>query len=152
MATHSRILAWKMPWTEEPGGIQSMGLKRIGHDWATKLARLWYSGYLEEELLWDWVVSWVNSPDPSSPVRCRFCFLPEWTAVKQCLFIFGFWVDIFLGIKAKRTCYSCCSVTMSCPTRWPHGLQHARLLCPPLSPGVCSNSYPLSWCCCLTTC
>ena len=30
---------------------------------------------------------------------------------------------------------------------WSHGLQHARLLCPPLSPGVCSNSYPLSWWC-----
>ena len=30
---------------------------------------------------------------------------------------------------------------------WPHGLQHARLFCPPLSPGACSNSYPLSqWC------
>ena len=32
----------------------------------------------------------------------------------------------------------------------PHGLQHARLLCPPLSPRVCSNSRPLSWWCCLT--
>ena len=30
---------------------------------------------------------------------------------------------------------------------WPHGLQHARFLCPPLSPGVCSNSCPLSWWC-----
>jgi len=33
---------------------------------------------------------------------------------------------------------------------WPHGLQHARLLCPPLSPGVCSDSCPLSWWCYLT--
>ena len=30
-ATHSSILAWKIPWTEEPGGLQSMGLQRIGH-------------------------------------------------------------------------------------------------------------------------
>ena len=30
MATHSSILAWKIPWTEEPGGLQSMGLQRIG--------------------------------------------------------------------------------------------------------------------------
>ena len=30
-ATHSGILAWKIPWTEEPGGLQSMGLQRIGH-------------------------------------------------------------------------------------------------------------------------
>ena len=32
MATHSTILAWKIPWTEEPRGLQSTGLQRIGHD------------------------------------------------------------------------------------------------------------------------
>ena len=32
MATHSSILAWRIPWTEEPGGLQSMGLHRVGHD------------------------------------------------------------------------------------------------------------------------
>ena len=32
MTTHSSILAWKMPWTEEPGRLQSMGLQRVGHD------------------------------------------------------------------------------------------------------------------------
>ena len=32
MTTHSNILAWKIPWTEEPGGLQSMGLPRLGHD------------------------------------------------------------------------------------------------------------------------
>ena len=36
MATHSSILAWKTPWTEEPGGPQSMGLQRVGHNRATK--------------------------------------------------------------------------------------------------------------------
>ena len=34
MTTHSSILAWKIPWTEEPGGLQSMGLQRVGHSWA----------------------------------------------------------------------------------------------------------------------
>ena len=38
MATHSSILAWKIPWTEEPGGLQSMGLQRVGHDWAAEHA------------------------------------------------------------------------------------------------------------------
>ena len=37
MATHCSILAWKMPWTEEPGGLQSMGSQRVGHDWVTSL-------------------------------------------------------------------------------------------------------------------
>ena len=32
MATHSSILAWRIPWTEESGGLQSMGLQRVGHD------------------------------------------------------------------------------------------------------------------------
>ena len=32
MDTHSSMLAWRVPWTEEPGGLQSMGLQRIGHD------------------------------------------------------------------------------------------------------------------------
>ena len=32
MATHSSILAWRIPWTEKPGGIPSVGSKRVGHD------------------------------------------------------------------------------------------------------------------------
>ena len=32
MATHSSILAWRIPWTQEPGGLQSTGLQRVGHD------------------------------------------------------------------------------------------------------------------------
>ena len=35
MATHSRILTWKIPWTEEPGGLQFMGSQRVRHDWVT---------------------------------------------------------------------------------------------------------------------
>ena len=37
MATHSSILAWRIPWTEEPGRLQSMGSQRIRHDWGTSL-------------------------------------------------------------------------------------------------------------------
>ena len=37
MATHSSILAWRIPWTEEPGGLQSMGSQRLGHDWVTNM-------------------------------------------------------------------------------------------------------------------
>ena len=35
MATHSSILAWRIPWTEEPSRLQSMGSQRVGHDWVT---------------------------------------------------------------------------------------------------------------------
>ena len=36
MATHSSILAWRIPWTEEPGRLRSMGLQRVRHNWASK--------------------------------------------------------------------------------------------------------------------
>ena len=36
--THSSTLAWRIPWTQEPGGLQSMGSLRVGHDWATSLS------------------------------------------------------------------------------------------------------------------
>ena len=36
MATHSRVLAWKIPWIEKPGGLQSSGSQRVRHDWATE--------------------------------------------------------------------------------------------------------------------
>ena len=38
MAAHSSTLAWKIPWTEEPGRLQSMGSLRVGHNWATSLS------------------------------------------------------------------------------------------------------------------
>ena len=41
MATHSSVLAWEIPWTEEPGGLPSMGLQRVGYDRATKTKNLY---------------------------------------------------------------------------------------------------------------
>ena len=41
MATHSSILAWRTPWTEEPGGLQSMELQRIGHERVTEHVRIY---------------------------------------------------------------------------------------------------------------
>ena len=45
MVTHYSILAWRIPWTEEPGGLQSTGLQGVGHNWATSLhfTSLWAS-------------------------------------------------------------------------------------------------------------
>jgi len=85
MATHSSILAWRIPWTEEPGGLQPMGSQRIGHDWTTNTLatsceelthwkRLWcweglgaggegddrgWDGWMASLTRWTWV--WVNS-------------------------------------------------------------------------------------------
>ena len=48
MATHASILAWRIPWTEEPGGLQSMGSQRVGHDRTTNT------------LTWSWMFSAFN--------------------------------------------------------------------------------------------
>ena len=46
MTTHSSILAWKIPWMEEPGRLQSMGLQRVRHDWVTSLHFILFSSWL----------------------------------------------------------------------------------------------------------
>ena len=60
MATHTSTLAWKTPWTEEPGRLQSMGLQRVGHNRATSL-------YFEAEECRKESLSFLplESPDPS---------------------------------------------------------------------------------------
>ena len=45
MAPHSSTPAWKIPWTEEPGGLQSMGLLWVGYDWATELNWILFLGF-----------------------------------------------------------------------------------------------------------
>ena len=50
MATHSNILAWRIPWTEKPGGLHSMELQRVGYNWATNTftftSSLWYKSII----------------------------------------------------------------------------------------------------------
>ena len=41
MATHSSISAWEVPWTKQPGGLQSIGLQRVGYDLSTKQQQIW---------------------------------------------------------------------------------------------------------------
>ena len=62
MAPHSSILAWKIPWTEEPGGLQSIGSWRVGHDWATSLSLFTFM---------HWARKWQPTP----------VFLPGWAAI-----------------------------------------------------------------------
>ena len=64
MATHSNTLVWKIPWMEEPGRLQSMGLQRVGHDWVTKLSSFHiYTAYTLENtqkfLFW-WMDVWID--------------------------------------------------------------------------------------------
>ena len=48
MATHSSIIAWRIPWTEKPGGLQPMGSQKVGHDWATNIINHHHMTWLNE--------------------------------------------------------------------------------------------------------
>ena len=53
MAPHSSTLAWRIPWMEEPGGLQSMGSLRVGHNWATSLSLITFM---------HWTRKWQPTP------------------------------------------------------------------------------------------
>ena len=59
--THSSILAWRIPWAEEPGRLQFMGLQRVGHDWAISTHLLGANASLVSE----WVYKWMRASLPS---------------------------------------------------------------------------------------
>ena len=56
MATHSSVLAWRIPGTGEPGGLLSMGLHRVGHDWSDLAVAVW--AFFGIAFLWDWNENW----------------------------------------------------------------------------------------------
>ena len=60
MAIHSNTIAWKIPWTEEPGRLQSMGSRRVGYDWATSFSLSLYHIFI---VIYDFLhkFPWSNS-------------------------------------------------------------------------------------------
>ena len=58
MATHSSTLAWKIPWTEEPGRLQSMGSQRVGHDWVTSRSLFTFHALEKEMATHSSVLAW----------------------------------------------------------------------------------------------
>ena len=76
MATHSSILAWRIPWTEEPAGLQSMASQRVGHDWI--------------DLAQQHALSFPSSFSPFTfPMRG---YLEEWVWKVKSMVKFGVWV------------------------------------------------------------
>ena len=93
IVTHSNILAWEVPWTEEPGRLQSMGSQRVGHDWAYT-----HNNYSWAQLLKWWTMctrtqlgaGWPVSPSSvltaleqegrskGGSASCRFCCHVYW--------------------------------------------------------------------------
>ena len=75
---HSSALAWRIPWAEEPGGLQSMGLLRVGHDWATSLSLFTFM---------HWRRKWQPTP----------VFLPGESQGR------GAWLAAIYGVAQSRT-------------------------------------------------
>ena len=84
MATHSNILAWKIPWTEDPGWLQTMGSQRAGHDWATKPHGWMDAGHLSiypqiRSLPYrEYLFSVFREGDPRKLARLPCPLLPAW--------------------------------------------------------------------------
>ena len=81
MATHSSILAWRIPWTEESGGIQSMGSQRVGRDWLS------LSCFTDDPFIYINAVPWAKRIMPGSQLILNKYFLNEY---KGCHPIFSF--------------------------------------------------------------
>ena len=142
MATHSSILAWRIPWMEEPSGLQSMGLQRVGHDWVPNTYPSCLPVSLSSRISTGLPQWWAQFLLPSSQhplvvlllqALARACLLPSHCSVtSDCIAL---------------SCTLLFSRSVMSHSLQPHGLQHARLPSSSPSPGACSNSCPLSqWC------
>ena len=136
MATHSSTLAWKIPWMEEPGGLQSMGSLGVRHDWETSLSLF---------------LSCIGEGN-GNPLQCSCLENPRdggawWAAVYG---VTQSWTWLSSSSSRLDLCFHSCfqfSCSVVSDSLWPHGLQHARPPCPSPTPEVYSNSCPLSWWC-----
>ena len=102
MATHSSTLAWKVPWTEEPGRIESMGLQRVRHDWTISLSLSSYLG----------------------PVFCVFHILKSLGAHhRQWLQSDGCWLQVFFSFLSALEGWKPCWLWHPCLLIWPKVFQ-----------------------------
>ena len=135
MAPHSSTLAWKIPWTEELGRLQSIRLLRVGHNWVTSLSLFTFTHWRRKLQPTQLFLPW-EPQGRGSLVGCRL-----WGHTVVWLK----WLSSNHLPQPPTSQFS--SVAQSCPTLQPNGLQHARPPCPSPTPRACSNSCPLSWWC-----
>ena len=78
MAAHASTLAWKIPWMEEPGRLQSMGSQRVGHDWATSLLLLNLSIWCEQPSHWKSPWCWERFQAEEEDIRGQDGWMASW--------------------------------------------------------------------------
>ena len=152
MTTHSSILAWKISWTEEPGGLQSMGSQRVRHNWATILihsgTHTQYLKVLISTYLSIFILKTYQAPDPAAIGCYMQCGLwPPlwpWPLCMETLFTFSaFMLICFSHIQFCETLW-----TISYQAPLPMGFSRQEywsgLPCPPPgdlpNPGIKSAS------------
>ena len=92
MATHSSILTWRIPWTEEPGGLWSTGSQKVGHDWSNLAHWAQKRSKCSIALLSTW-------PSRDSPISaCR----PGSPNVADLASSFCFWFRVFLNPESEQ--------------------------------------------------
>ena len=106
MATHSSTLAWKIPWTEEPGGLQSMGSQRVGYDWATSLSFL--SFFLASDTQsadFCQLYRWVSEVQESKQPLAQKYFTESWlSSFRNKILAFGniYWKFVIIALSGKE--------------------------------------------------
>ena len=75
MATHSSILAWKIPWTEEPGRLQSMGSQRVRHDWVTEQVHMHLKQGFPDSTLGKLLLCFLGYPMHISHIYMHICYI-----------------------------------------------------------------------------
>ena len=94
IATHSSTLAWKIPWMEKPGRLQSMESQRVGHDWATSLSL---------HSVWGMVMKWDIASHMKIHILCFYLCLRPFSLVFRAILIPPFWPA--WKQKERRTTY-----------------------------------------------
>ena len=96
MATHSSILAWRIPWTEEPGGLQSTGSQRVVHNWAISLSK-WAEYHNLHRDKWG-IQRPIASSENDSPNESTIALVRSLTLISESSFFF--FLNIYLFILA----------------------------------------------------
>ena len=115
MAPHSSTLAWKIPWTEKPGGLQSMESLRVGHDWATSLS-----------------LSCIGEGN-GNPLQCS-CLENPWDGGAWWAAVYGVpksWTQL-KWLSSSSSCFIDYTKTFDC-VQFSSVAQSCRMLCDPMN-------------------
>ena len=101
MAIHSRTIAWKISWTEEPGRLQSMGSQRVGHDWVTSLHLYIKTKYVggKTKVKNDSFVIYTISNSEEVWVTIGHWYSASWRVV---IFVKYIWIKVGYGVDSSH--------------------------------------------------